>query len=118
VPRHCQRRRPNSSSPVSPSRWSGQLHTRQQRSPEGLNHRPVHVGVSVQWVRLELLRMDHRPTLHRFGHESGVAVAGFGHRGHGADGRPRERAVTQPAISSSAAPALPGAPSLSPCGLA
>ena len=41
-----QRRRPNSRSPVSPSMWSAQLHTRHQRSPLELNHRPVHVGVS------------------------------------------------------------------------
>ena len=43
-------RRPNSLSPVSPSRCSGYAHTRNQRSPFGVNHRPVHDGVSSQWV--------------------------------------------------------------------
>ena len=42
--------RPNSRSPVSPSMWSAQLHTRHQRSPLGLNHRPVHDGASRQCV--------------------------------------------------------------------
>ena len=46
----AQRRRPNSLSPVSPSRWSGHAHTRNQRSPLGVSHRPVHEGGSSQWV--------------------------------------------------------------------
>ena len=47
----CQfRRRPNSRSPVSPSRWSGEAHTTHQRSPRGERQRPVHAGASAQWV--------------------------------------------------------------------
>jgi hypothetical protein len=55
---------PNSRSPVSPSRWSGQAHTRHQRSPFGENHRPVHEGVSWQWVLwscCEYTSAQHRP---------------------------------------------------------
>ena len=38
--------RANCRRPVSPSRWSGQAQTRHQRSPDGLNHLPVHEGTS------------------------------------------------------------------------
>ena len=40
---------PNSRTSVNPSRWFGQFHARHQRSPLGLNHRPVHDGVSRRW---------------------------------------------------------------------
>ena len=35
--------------PRQPSRCPGQDHTRNQRSPEGANHRPLHEAVSGQW---------------------------------------------------------------------
>ena len=44
------RRRPNPLSPVSPSRWSGQAHTRHHRLPDGANHRAVQLGSSMQCV--------------------------------------------------------------------
>jgi hypothetical protein len=43
-------RRPNSRSPVRSAKWSGQLHTRHQRSPFGLNQRPVQDGSARQCV--------------------------------------------------------------------
>jgi hypothetical protein len=45
-----QRRRPNSRSPVSLSKWSGHDHTRHERSPRGENQRPVQLGCTVQCV--------------------------------------------------------------------
>jgi hypothetical protein len=41
---------PNSFSPVSPSRWRSHAQTRHHRFPDGANHWPVHVGVSMQCV--------------------------------------------------------------------
>ena len=42
------RRRPNSLSPVKPSRWSGHAQTMNQPSPRGERQRPVHAGGSSQ----------------------------------------------------------------------
>jgi hypothetical protein len=47
----CQRRRPNSRSPVDPPlEWSGYAHTRHHLSPRGENHRPSHDGSSGHWI--------------------------------------------------------------------
>jgi hypothetical protein len=82
--RHGTFGRPNSRSPVKPSRCSGHAHTRHQRSPRGLNQRPVQDGDSRQCVACSWVAVRHPPAPVRLGDETRARVAGFWHRSHGA----------------------------------
>ena len=93
-----QRRRPNSLSPVSPSRWC----VTASHPPPGVApgaERPAHpVRPLRAVVGLHRAVIDHGPALHRFDDEAGVTVAGegIGLTGRRPQKRRREPTATVP----------------------
>ncbi len=78
----CQRQRtwPNSLNPVSPSRCRSQAHTRHHRLPDGANHLPVQLGVSMQCAAWPWGRGSSASTSWLGDEGFGVVIAWLRHR--------------------------------------